>query len=96
MVDLTASPALCLRVRHDPRALDERYQLTQVHMFIETLLLLPPDTDRRGTRISAGSQRGPGSESVAVATALRESYTESGLQHPRPLVWRGDLPDSCL
>jgi hypothetical protein len=28
MADLTASPALCVRVRRDPRALDERYKLT--------------------------------------------------------------------
>src|ERR1700733_10354979 len=28
LADLTASPALCVRVLHDPRDLNERYQLT--------------------------------------------------------------------
>jgi hypothetical protein len=139
MADLTASPALCLRVRHDPRALDERYQLTtrerdrllgivrhpgmacactvyranrlaplamyvpltcralgpllrevveafwttfvetDVHMFIET--------DRfcrfLQTRIDEGHEYPPqvkealAVESVAVATALRESHTDA-------------------
>ncbi len=141
MADLTASPALCLRVRHDPRALDERYKLTMrerdrllgivrhpgmacactvyranrlaplamyvprtcralgpllrevvesfwaafaetdVHMFIET--------DRfcrfLRARIDQGHEYPPeveealAVESVAVAKALRESYTEHKL-----------------
>jgi hypothetical protein len=145
MADLTASPTLCLRVRHDSRALDERYQLTarerdrllgivnhpgmacactvyranrlaplamyvprtcralgpllrelveafwaafvetDVHMFIET--------DRfcrfLQTRIDEGHEYPPevevalAAESVAVAAALRESYTECGLGPPR-------------
>jgi hypothetical protein len=149
MADLTASPALCLRVRQDPRALDERYQLTTrererllgiVHhpgmacactvyranrlaplamyvprtcqalgpllrevveafwtAFVETDVHMFIETDRfcrfLQTRIDEGHEYPPevqealAAESVAVATALRESYTEMSPIVPRPPVW---------
>jgi hypothetical protein len=140
MADLTASPALCLRVRRDPSALDERYQLTtrernrlvavvghrgmacactvyranrlaplamyvprtcralgpllrevveafwaefvetDVHMFIETdrFCRFLQSRIEEGQEFSPEVEEALALESVAVAAALRESYTEQG------------------